>query len=870
MLLSLTACSVDLAAGEVRRPDGSRDELTSLEVKLLDYLASRPGQVVSREALHRDVWGYASRVRSRAADYTMARLRRKIEEDAAAPWHLRAIRGEGYCFVPSRRDAPLPVPETSFVGRTADLARLEDRAARSRMVSVLGPGGVGKTRLAMEFVRRRAEDVGPDSVCTVLFCELADCTSLDEAADCVADALGLPPRQGSRVSQIGYALAARCPCLLVLDNLEQLQHTGAPLVRAWLEAAPRLSILATSRDRLGLPQEQIVELEPLAHEAAVALFVDRARSAGTPLSTEDQAVRDIATVLEGLPLALELAAAGCRVFSSTQLLQRLRDRGGPTSSASDSPDRHRSVQATVAWSWGLLEPWERSLLAQVSVFPDGFTVEAAEGVVDLARFADAPSVVEGLIRLRDRSLCRLDDTRGPPHLRLLSAVRSFALRAGAADAASVRERFRSWAVRTACEHEERVIEGTREVSAASARTHRSLVAAWKEAPPGSATKDRLGLAMLSTLIWLGPVGVLRSVVERGRPETPAQRVSLARGHSHLGETDTAIEMLTEALAAGLDPGSEMRARIALTVCLHRRGELEAATRHALEALDLEKRIGMPVHRARAQEALAGVRNTQNRREETLALRLAALASYQEAGARNNAAAARVNLATLFLRARSYPQAREQLSLMRSEEPSPRMRAWAFECACKLEAEAGRLDEAEALGRQARDAWRWLGDPRGETWCFLHLAAIAMERGDLTEAKRLLDRSAAGQVRDGDIEQRAVTLAQRGLVAALERRPAEAAALLQSAVGLSRELGEDVEMVLALMGYLALVTGDEAVVSGARSLDRDGRYADFLDVCAGAATGPARSAGTYYELRMARAIRSRTPFADQAKVLEKAG
>lgn len=321
---------------------------------------------------------------------------------------VRHDDGSGLLWKPLR-DVPhnLAPERDRFVGRATELrslARSLDEGAR--LVTLLGVGGTGKTRLA----RRYAGAWLGDWPGGVFFCDLSEARSLDGVHFAVASALAVPLGRGDPGVQISHVIAARGRCLLVLDNFEQVVLQAAATLDAWLNRAPQASFLVTSRERLHLAGEWVFAVEPLAVDSeAVELFVVRAQSQRASFkldATERAEVEEIARLLDGLPLALELAAARVRVMSAQQIRQRLSQRFALLAGARGIHARQATLKAAIDWSWELLNEQEQSALAQCSVFEGGFTLEAAEAVVDSGATGALPvmDIVQSLV---DKSLLRV-------------------------------------------------------------------------------------------------------------------------------------------------------------------------------------------------------------------------------------------------------------------------------------------------------------------------------------------------------------------------------------------------------------------------------------------------------------------------------
>lgn len=316
----------------------------------------------------------------------------------------------------------LPAERDAFVGRAAALRELRLRFdAGARQVTLTGMGGMGKTRLAQRFGwSRRGERPGG-----VWFCDLAAARSLDGIAHAVAEGLGIPLVKADPLTQLGDALAGHGACLLILDNFEQVAGLAEVTVGRWLERCPAMQVLVTSRSLLGIRGEEVLELEPLPVEEAAELFVRRARAAPAyrPSAADESAVAPLVRLLDGLPLAIELAAARVLVMPPRTLLQRMGERFSLLVSGGGRPDRQATLRAAFDWSWDLLSPREREAFAQVSVFQGGFGLAAAEAVLHGPASEETLAPLDLLQSLVEKSLVR---RVGPERFDLLVSVREYA------------------------------------------------------------------------------------------------------------------------------------------------------------------------------------------------------------------------------------------------------------------------------------------------------------------------------------------------------------------------------------------------------------------------------------------------------------
>jgi predicted ATPase/class 3 adenylate cyclase len=298
----------------------------------------------------------------------------------------------------------LPGDVTTLVGRDAEIGRVRAELLDGRIVTLTGPGGSGKTRLALA-VARDLRDRFPHGVWFVDLAAVADPALLVPA---IAAALGVRESPDHAIDEALRAHLRERTTLVLLDNLEQLLPDGAGTVARLVRDAPNLRVLATSRELLRISGERGYPVPPLGLEAGIELFVDRARPHRPDLSLTDDAmaaIRSIAVRLDGLPLAIELAAARVRVLAPAQILDRLGrslDLGG---GARDLPERQRTLRGAVAWSYDLLPVAERRLFARLSVFADGWTPDAALAVADPDGDLGV-DLAEGLESLADKSLIR--------------------------------------------------------------------------------------------------------------------------------------------------------------------------------------------------------------------------------------------------------------------------------------------------------------------------------------------------------------------------------------------------------------------------------------------------------------------------------
>ncbi|MFD5463148.1 BTAD domain-containing putative transcriptional regulator [Kitasatospora sp. NPDC127059] len=332
---------------------------------------------------------------------------------------------------------------TSFVGRESDLAALRELVTARRLVTLTGPGGSGKTRLSVE-AGRAEQSAGqwPDGV---WLAELAPLESPEAVPAAVVSALGLREIVLHSASMVAEVMEKRAEdpvrrliehcghrrMLLVLDNCEHLIQAAADLVDTLLAECPGLTVLATSREPLGVPGETVLPVEPLPDPVALRLLTERAAAArpGFDPQGDPEACAEICRRLDGLPLAIELAAARLRVMTARQIADRLDGRFALLTAGSRTLlPRQQTLRAVVDWSWELLGKRERAVLRRLSVFAGGWQLEDAEAICADGTGVVAPEVADLLLSLVDKSLLVADlaDDTGQPRYRMLETIHEYA------------------------------------------------------------------------------------------------------------------------------------------------------------------------------------------------------------------------------------------------------------------------------------------------------------------------------------------------------------------------------------------------------------------------------------------------------------
>jgi predicted ATPase/DNA-binding winged helix-turn-helix (wHTH) protein len=437
---------------------GAEIKLRPKVYETLKYLVEHPGRLVGKNELMQAVWP-DSFVTDDSLVQCALELRRALNDSSQQL--LKTVSRRGYMFTIAviqqsissdqfpgtdpfdlpdglrmsstkiaRKRHGLPVPRTTLIGREQQVTEASDLLLRQdvRLLSLTGPGGVGKTRLAIAVGAAIADQF----TAGVQFVSLASITQPGLVATALADALGIQRVAKRTIPQlIGDQLKDSGPFLFLLDNFEQVLP-AATLVAETLEACPNLKILVTSRSCLRIYGEQEFPVTPLAQSSAIELFEQRAAAVWPDFAiTSDNAsaIQEICSRLDGLPLAIELAAARTKVLAPSAILDRLES---PlqllTGGALDLPERQQTLCKAIDWSYGLLNKAEQRLFRRLSVFVGGCTLEAAEAVCNTRRDLGL-DLFEGLSSLVDKNLVqRVDRAQTKPRFVMLETIREFALK----------------------------------------------------------------------------------------------------------------------------------------------------------------------------------------------------------------------------------------------------------------------------------------------------------------------------------------------------------------------------------------------------------------------------------------------------------
>lgn len=720
----------------------------------------------------------------------------------------RVLR-QGDLWLPLRETRhSLPAERDAFVGRRSTLQELTRRFDEgARLVSLLGIGGSGKTRLAVRFGWTRLGEF-PGGV---WFCDLSAARSVEGLVGAVAQGLDVPLGREDPVQQLGRAIAGRGPCLLVLDNFEQLARYAEATLGPWLERAPAARFLVTTREVLGIAGEQAVALAPLQPADAESLFVKRAQAARRDFQLgpdEQAAIAQLVKLLDHLPLAIELAAARVRTLAPRALLARMSERFKLLASSGSRVDRQATLRATFDWSWELLAPPERSALAQLSVFEGGFTLEAAEAVLDLAQHDDAPWAMDLVQSLVDKSFVRaLPDER----FDLLGSVQAYAherllAEPAAADGTAALQaawaRHAAWFAQMSprAAEERGAVELDNLVAAVRRSTQEgqaelasaALVAAW--AALALQGPFRVGVELAQALCQQPGLS--------DRAAAAAHRVhasALVANGQRAAAAEAFAEALSRARSAG-DTASESAATVGAALIQARQGQVDAALAGLQQALALARRVGDALLEGQASNGLGMVEFEAGRLEPARQHYESALAIARRAGLRRLQTQLLGNLGNLHASAGRMAMARtlsEETLQVAREIGDRKTEGNTLGNLVMLYQLLERLPEAAAAGEQALVVARDLGHPQLESVVLCNLGLVRDALGDHAAAQVHLESAMALSQQLGDRRGEGQALGFLGLCQARQQQPTEARERLDAGRALLEGAGDPISLALLL-------------------------------------------------------------------------
>jgi predicted ATPase/class 3 adenylate cyclase len=705
----------------------------------------------------------------------------------------------------------LPTHPTALLGRERELADVRELfEGGARLVTLTGPGGTGKTRLGLQV----AADLLENFEHGVFLVELAPISDPALVPSPIAQALGVRD-VGSRpiVDALKEHLRSRS-VLLLLDNFEQVLPAASVVVDL-LASCPRLAVLTTSREPLRLRGEQeyavpplmlpeagqIKTLEAVSRSPAVVLFVQRARGVRADFALTDAnapAVAEICAQLDGLPLAIELAAARVRLLTPEAMVQRLERRlplltGGPRGVAA----RQQTLRATIDWSFDLLDEDERRLFRRLSVFAGGFTLAAAEAVCG----ADGPRalpVLDGLDSLVAQSLVRrLDGAHDEPRFGMLETVREYAgeqLEASG-EATEIRRRHADYFLALAEQAEPALWTAEQTAWLARLETeHDNMRAAlaWSQAEPG---RMEAGLRLAGSLTWFW------------------------NGHGHFSEGRRWLEAALApdgARGSGATP-ARAKALSGAGMLAGQQGDYGRAMALLEASLALYRGLAQEPGEAHALVLLGNVAQSQGDYERALALLDESLALCQRLGDKTGSAHALLILGHVVHDRGDHQRARallaEGLALFRAVRDTAGI-AWSQTYLGRLACEQGDYGRAMALSQESLALFRALGDKQGIAGALNNLGDVARYQGDLTQAMTFYAESLALRRELGDRPETARTLEGVAGVAMAHERPERAARLFGAADALREAVGVPAPPSRRARNERALRTVRAALADGA--------------------------------------------------------
>ena len=605
-------------------------------------------------------------------------------------------------------DETLPEPPNALVGRERELEQLTAllRSRRVRLLVLTGAGGSGKTRLALEAARTVASSYANGAALV----ELAPLREPELVVPTIAALLGVPENaERPSLDRLAEALRSR-ELLLVLDNAEHLRP-AAPIFVELLARAPRLTLLVTSRAVLHVSGEHVFPVAPLGEDEALALFEQRARSLDPGFTLTEANVDDVRQIcrrVDGLPLAVELAAARIRTLTPAVIRERLASRltlltGGPR----DLPARQQTLRETLDWSAGLLDVQERDVLSRLGVFPGGATLDAAETVCRAG--------LDTLAALVDHNLVRRVESAGEPRYGLLETIREYAdgLRTREVDE-DVRRRHAEWCVELA-ELAEPELNGERQAFwfARLEAEHDNVRAALDELDARGRREEQLRLVVALFRFWY------------------------VRGH--LAE---ARRRLTEALAHGDAQPAPLRRR-ALTAAAAitlLQGDYEASTRFAEDGLSVARETGEDRLVANALSNLGAIVLAGGDETRAAVVLEEAVPLARAVGDERILALTLNNLGDVALTAGDYERAEplfeESLALLRSRGDTSNIARSLFNIGA-VDLMLGRHEDARERFAESLSLSEQTGDKEDLAWCLEGIAGLAAATGDGERAALLL-------------------------------------------------------------------------------------------------------------------------------------
>lgn len=672
------------------------------------------------------------------------------------------------------RHTNIPGARTTFIGRKDEHNQLRKMilSGKNNLITLTGPGGTGKTRLSRE-LGRTLTGVLPGGA---WFADLTESRNIEGVAYAVAHALGVPlTGNQSPELAIGAILQSREASLLILDNFEQVVEVASATISEWAEFAPQVRFVVTSRALLGIEGEREFELQPLqtpeenaaldviSRSEAVRLFVERARIHHVAFELDEKsapAVAQICKRLEGMPLAIELAAARTVIMRPEQIAERMNKMFEMLkSSRRDLSPRQRSLQATIDWSYDLLNEPERLAFAQLSVFRGGFFLDAAEHTLDLSRYPDAPSAMDLVQGLREKSLLRAVETPYETRFAMYQVIREYAAGrwldlANDAERTSVKQRFAEYFQEYAADWDQR-IHSTDALEALDrldySRSNLQAGLDWAKQEPVDVARRRMFVD-----ISMHTYNLLR-VRGPAKRRVPALRAALD-------------------LAGDGEPVQRTRMLFLLSQSEREAGDPTEGYKLALEAVELAATTDDDNLLATAKFHLAGIEYAQERSDRAQELHVEALKIFRKQGNRANEARVLSRMAL-------------------------------------VDAADGKFADAVENSSHSEAILREMGDLPGLAFALITRSNIYNRDGQHEQALEFVAQAERISLELDDKRMLSLCLGNRALMTRQLRRFDEAEGLVQQCTALAREMGDKITLAKNMMNagimYVELARYDEA-------------------------------------------------------------